>query len=434
MGLQRATQHQAAQRTSVPGADSPGLQPVSGVIGGSAHEVDAAAQARSQGSAVCRRGGQSRLHDQHALFERPGCRPRCEWGIAPQLTADLTANPDFAQVEADDEQFNLTRFPGFFPEKRQFFLENASVFQCGNPQHIDYFFSRRIGLSPGGVPIDILGGGRVSGKAGAWNVGVMDIQTDDEIDPRTRRLIAPANNFGVARVQREIGRSNVGAVFVNRQATSDAGSGTDCNRVYGVDAALQLSANDKWFGFAGRSDTEGAKGTGYSSRAFYSYANPTWSGHVGHVYVGDRFNAEVGFVPRVGIHRSEVRLGYQGLALAAMTNRYAATQATHWFSPAVLTQDLLSAVAATDVPAHAAFQRAVRTFQHDNATRLRTLAFRATPLSSSDFPLYPAYAPEARPALWRQATVARGVMTLAGTIMGLGIAGLWRLSRALRPR
>ena len=102
---------------------------------------------------------------------------------------------------------------------------------------------------------------------------------------------------------------------MNRQATSDAGAGTDWNRGYGVDVALQLSANGKWFGVAGRPDTEGAKGTGYSSRAFYSYANPTWSGHVGHAYVGDRFNAEVGFVPRVGIHRSEWRLGYQGPAL-----------------------------------------------------------------------------------------------------------------------
>ena len=239
-----------------------------------------------------------------------------KWGITPQLTADLTVNTDFAQIEADDEQINLTRFPVFFPEKRQFFLENASVFQFGNPQQIDYFFSRRIGLSPGGTPIGIRGGGRVTGKVGTWNVGVMDIQTEEETDRRTGRLIAPANNFAMARLQREVGRSNFGAIFVNRSATTDAGSGTAWNRVYGIDTALQVSQNGKLFGFIGRSDTQGPKGSGYSGRLFYNYANPTWQVFLGHGLVGKNFNAEVGFVPRVGIHRSEWRLFYTGSALA----------------------------------------------------------------------------------------------------------------------
>lgn len=239
-----------------------------------------------------------------------------KWGITPQLTADFTVNTDFAQIEADDQQINLTRFPVFFPEKRQFFLENASVFQFGNPQQIDYFFSRRIGLSSGGEPIGIKGGGRITGKVGTWNVALVDIQTDEETDARTGRLIAPANNFAVVRAQHEIGRSNVGAIFVNRSATSNAGSGTAWNRVYGIDTALQLSRNGKLFGFFGRSDTEGSKGSDYSGRLFYSYANPTWAVTLGHGVIGDNFNAEVGFVPRVGIHRTEGRLGYQGPTLA----------------------------------------------------------------------------------------------------------------------
>jgi hypothetical protein len=238
-----------------------------------------------------------------------------KWGITPQLTADVTVNTDFAQIEADDEQINLTRFPAFFPEKRQFFLENASVFQFGNPQQIDYFFSRRIGLSPSGVPIDIVAGSRVTGKVGTWNVGVMDIQTEETTDARTGRLIAPANNFAVARMQREVGRSNYGAIFVNRNATTDAGEGTDWNRVYGVDAAVQLSPNGKFFGFFGRSDTEGSTGSDYSGRAFYNYNNPTWSLYAGHAVVGEDFNAEVGFVPRVGVQRADWRVGYQGPAL-----------------------------------------------------------------------------------------------------------------------
>ncbi|MCC7418222.1 MAG: carbohydrate binding family 9 domain-containing protein [Acidobacteria bacterium] len=238
-----------------------------------------------------------------------------KWGITPQMTADLTINTDFAQIEADDEQINLTRFPVFFPEKRQFFLENASIFQFGNPQQIDYFFSRRIGLSASGVPIDIVGGGRVTGKAGGWNVGAMDIQTEETFDARSGALIAPANNFSVARAQREFGRSNVGGIFVNRSATTPAGRFTAWNRVYGLDTAIQVSQNGKLFAFAGRSDTEGPKGSDYSGRLFYTYSNPTWAVFGGHAIVGEHFNAEVGFVPRVGAQRTDWRIGYQGPAL-----------------------------------------------------------------------------------------------------------------------
>ena len=104
-------------------------------------------------------------------------------GIGHNLTLDATYNTDFAQVEADEEQVNLTRFDLFYPEKRPFFLENASTFQFGQPQSIDLFFSRRIGLSPTALPIDIRGGGRLSGKLGAgWNVGLLDIQVDDVKD------------------------------------------------------------------------------------------------------------------------------------------------------------------------------------------------------------------------------------------------------------
>ena len=249
-------------------------------------------------------------------YERdPSAGLDVKWGITPQLTADLTVNTDFAQIEADEEQINLTRFPVFFPEKRQFFLENASIFQFGNPQQIDYFFSRRIGLSRSGVPIDIVGGGRVTGKVGTWNVGVMDIQTEETTDVRTGQLVAPANNFAVARAQREIGRSNVGAIFVNRHATTDPAGGTKWNRVYGLDTAVQLSQNGKFFGFFGRSDTQGSKGSDYSGRAFYNYNNPTWSLYAGHAVVGEDFNAEVGFVSRVGVQRTDWRLGYQGPTL-----------------------------------------------------------------------------------------------------------------------
>ena len=122
-----------------------------------------------------------------------------KWGVRANLTLDATVNTDFAQVEADEEQVNLTRFDLFFPEKRPFFLENASTFQFGNPQQIDLFFSRRVGLSPTALPIDIRGGGRLSGKVGGWNVGALNIQADDIEDARGNN-IGPANNFSVLRM------------------------------------------------------------------------------------------------------------------------------------------------------------------------------------------------------------------------------------------
>ncbi len=95
------------------------------------------------------------------------------------LTLDATLNTDFAQVEVDEQRTNLTRFPLFFPEKRPFFLENAGLFSAGTPQAADLFFSRRIGISPKGNSVPILGGARVSGKAAGMNVGMMQIFTDE---------------------------------------------------------------------------------------------------------------------------------------------------------------------------------------------------------------------------------------------------------------
>jgi hypothetical protein len=115
-----------------------------------------------------------------------------KWGVRADLTLDLTVNTDFAQVEADEQQVNLTRFPLFFPEKRPFFLENAQLFQLGQPQAVDLFFSRRIGLSPEGEPIDIVAGGRLSGKFGGFNVGLLNMQTDSALDERSGRRWRPA--------------------------------------------------------------------------------------------------------------------------------------------------------------------------------------------------------------------------------------------------
>ena len=231
-----------------------------------------------------------------------------KWGVTSSLTADLTVNTDFAQVEADNEQVNLTRFPLFFPEKRPFFLENASIFTFGASQQIDLFFSRQIGLQSG-RPIDIIGGGRLSGKAGSYNIGVLNMQTAETFDSRTDALVVPANNFTVARIQREVGRSNFGAIFVNRQATGSSAGPDNSNRAYGVDTAIQTSPNGKLFAFIAGTTTPGEEGTDYAGRVFYQYANPVQGGSVGFSQVGERFNPEVGFLPRRGYRRYEGRWG-----------------------------------------------------------------------------------------------------------------------------
>ncbi len=237
-----------------------------------------------------------------------------KWGVRSDLTLDLTVNTDFAQVEADEEQVNLTRFPLFFPEKRAFFLENAQVFQLGQPQVIDLFFSRRIGLSTSGQPLGILGGGRLSGKLGGYNVGLLNMQTDSAVNRRTGATIAQANNFSVLRAQREVGRSSFGGMFVGRLGTGALAPASDYNRAYGVDLAWQATPNGKLFAFIARTDSPAAKGgSDYAGRAFYTYVNDLWSGNVGFAQVGERFNPEVGFLPRRGFRQVEGRysLTYQ---------------------------------------------------------------------------------------------------------------------------
>ena len=232
-----------------------------------------------------------------------------KWGVRPNLTVDFTVNTDFAQVEADEQQVNLPRVPQFFPEKRGFFLENASTFQFGTPQSVDLFFSRRIGLDRTGVPIGILGGARLSGKVGDYNVGVLNMQTEKTVGRFNNALVAPANNFSVVRVQRQIQRSSVGAIFVGRAATgSAAAAGGDFNRAYGVDANLQVTQNSKVFTYIARTDSaSSALRSDYAGRVFYQFTNNTYSFSSGFTQVGERFNPEVGFLPRRGYRRPELR-------------------------------------------------------------------------------------------------------------------------------
>jgi hypothetical protein len=246
-----------------------------------------------------------------------------KWGVTPSLTLDATVNTDFAQVEADEEQVNLTRFDLFFPEKRPFFLENASTFQFGQPQSIDLFFSRRIGLSGAASslqPIPIIAGGRLSGKmAGSWNVGLLNIQTNDETSG-AGVLLSPDTNFTVLRAQKEFGRSSYGAIYVGKYSSGDL-TGTTYNKwnqAYGLDANWQMSEGQRLSTFVARTDTPvtdqnqaGPRGSDYSYRSFYDFRNRLWQVGGGYSQVGDNFNPEVGFLPRRGYRRPEFRVFFQ---------------------------------------------------------------------------------------------------------------------------
>ena len=175
-----------------------------------------------------------------------------KYSLTPSLTLDATVNTDFAQVEVDDQQVNLDRFNLFFPEKRPFFLENAGFFSVGNPGEVDLFFSRRIGITDAGEAIPILGGGRVSGKAGRFNVGVLNMQTDQFEDA------VASTNFTVMRVSRDLpNRSSIGGIFTNRLETGDLSGGTSPGRTYGVDGMWGVNATSMFRVFVSKTDTDG---------------------------------------------------------------------------------------------------------------------------------------------------------------------------------
>ena len=231
-----------------------------------------------------------------------------KWGVRANLTLDLTVNTDFAQVEADEQQVNLTRFPLFFPEKRPFFLENAQLFQLGQPQAVDLFFSRRIGLSPAGEPIGIVAGGRLSGKLGGYNVGLLNMQTNRAVNEQTGETLAPDNNFTVLRIQREAGRSNFGAMFVDRQGVGSRAPADDYNRAYGLDLGWQATTNGRVSAYLARTDSPQFKGgSDYAGSMSYLYTSDLTTSGGGYTQVGDRFNPEVGFLERRGYRRFDAR-------------------------------------------------------------------------------------------------------------------------------
>ena len=251
-----------------------------------------------------------------------------KYGVTQGLTADFTYNTDFAQVEVDEQQVNLTRFSLFFPEKREFFLEGQGIFDFGGGFTSDstafyfgggqfsgtapiMFFSRRIGLQDGRT-VPIRAGGRLTGKAGPYSIGVLNVQTE-------QAGRAAATNFSVARVKRDIlRRSAVGALFTGRSVSLD-GSGS--NQLFGVDGLFSFHDNLNITSYLAQSRLPGVSSDdAMSYQARLDYRGDRWGFLAERLGVGADFRPEVGFVRRHDFRRNfvEGRFSPRPLSVASI--------------------------------------------------------------------------------------------------------------------
>jgi len=231
-------------------------------------------------------------------------------GITPSLTAEFTANPDFGQAEVDTQVVNLTRFSVFFPEKRDFFLENAGIFLFGRAEANQLFFTRRIGLTDDGAPVPIDYGAKVTGKIGRYNIGFLQVQTR-KLGETSSGFGVPRQQFTVVRVKRDVlERSYIGAMFVNRQGATSA-NGTAYNRGVGVDAEFNLTDHYQLKAFLMGTATPGVRSSFLSGRVDSRFENDLWRFITVYEDIGKNFNPEVGFVERNAIHQYFGQLAYK---------------------------------------------------------------------------------------------------------------------------
>jgi hypothetical protein len=241
-------------------------------------------------------------------------------GVTANLTADFTINTDFAQVEVDEQQVNLTRFSLFFPEKRDFFLEGRGVFDfaqggasagAGPPGSASgdtpsLFYSRRIGLNGTRViPIDA--GARLTGKVGAFGVGIINIQAADAEATETQPD-SPATNFTVLRVKRDVlRRSTIGAMFTNRSHSTVVNGSS---QAAGVDASFAFYQNvalSAYYAATAYSDAAGPSrldADNHSYQGKFDYTHDRYGVRAEYLEVGKNFNPEVGFLRRSDFKRS----------------------------------------------------------------------------------------------------------------------------------
>lgn len=224
--------------------------------------------------------------------------------LSTSMNIDLTINPDFSQVEVDRQVTNLDRFELFFPERRQFFLENSDLFASLGSGSIRPFFSRRIGLNA-----PVYAGMRLSGKLNEdWRLGIMNVQTGSEDN-------IPAANFTVAAIQKKVlQRSNVGVFVANKLLTGsyDKEDNLRYNSVVGAEFNL-ASQDNRWTGkaFVHQALYPGADGDATAYSAAASYNTQKWELSLTQARVGSNYNAETGFIRRKGYHQLNPEVSYR---------------------------------------------------------------------------------------------------------------------------
>jgi hypothetical protein len=218
-----------------------------------------------------------------------------KYALTPTLTADVTFNTDFAQVEADQEQVNLTRYSLFFPEKRDFFLENQSNFEMGSRFRALAFYSRRIGLGEERESVPILAGGRVTGKTGKMDIGLLSIQTRETGD-------TPATHFSVARFKRNIfEQSHFGMIYTRKSPGEESSN----NQLVGADLSLRTSKfrgnrNLSLSTYFMQSFSPSTNSQNHAFNFSLSYPNDLIHANLAYAEVGENFNPELGYVRRTG--------------------------------------------------------------------------------------------------------------------------------------
>jgi hypothetical protein len=245
-----------------------------------------------------------------------------KYGITQNLTADFTYNTDFAQVEADEQQVNLTRFSLFFPEKREFFLENGGIFNFGGNTGGNVpvlFYSRRIGLTgTGTVPIEA--GGRLTGRAGAFTVGAVNIRTSES-------GTTPGTTFTALRLKRNIlRRSNLGVIYTGRSTTQLGGARND---VVGTDASFAFFSNLNAYAYWARSRTPTVSvgGDDASYRAEVDYSGDRYGAQMRYLAVGSHFAPDIGFV-----RRSDMREAFAQFRFSPRTRNSRTVRKYSWRS------------------------------------------------------------------------------------------------------
>ena len=242
-------------------------------------------------------------------------------GLTSNMAVNLTWNTDFAQVEADQERVNLTRFSLYFPEKREFFLDGAEVFNFGNQSisgrggsgnGLRLFYSRRIGIQEGNQQ-PIQGGAKLVGKTGRYQIGFLNMQTvkSTGFDGDDEQIDLPANNFTVFRLRREIlRRANVGFMLLNKERLND----NHYNRSAGVDVNFPLSDTFVISGAIATTRTPNEWDDGefikrneknWAGNIELEYNSDKWDLELTHLDIQDNFDAEMGYIRRTGIRNTQ---------------------------------------------------------------------------------------------------------------------------------